>query len=517
MPSITTKKLGYDTAKLWRNALYNSGNTDPVLYTFIGNHIPYANESSADSIVDTISTEKTVWDNMYAAKRLTANDIELVIPKINWSGNTKYRQYDDTIDYSTLLTANTTQNLKPMYVITTDRNVYKCISNNASANSTIQPTGDYTTSNGNIATADGFIWKYMYNVKPSNKFLTTDWVPAPISTNQLDYNVSITDVIDGELASIIVTNAGSGYYNSIVTVSAFATGCSTLQLANTSNVSANMTVTGTGIYSGTHIASVDTLNSKITLSTPVTANGGGTSNNLTISTRVYIYGDGTGTVATAALSSGNNVSNITVSTIGLGYSYANVYIYGSGTSANARAIIPPKYGHAYNPAQELGGSNIMVATRIGEIDSTEGGLISSNTTFRQYGLLINPHKYGNTSPVKYSTANSVISQTTNINLVAGTDYVLDEIVYQGSSVSSATFIGYVNAQTSNQVKISRVKGTIVVGSVLIGATSGTSRTVVSKVNPEFQPYSGDIVHVENALKTQRAEGQAENIKFVVRF
>jgi hypothetical protein len=517
MPSITTKKLGYNTAKSLRNTLYNSGNTDPVLYTIIGNHVPYANESSPDSIVDTISAEKTVWDNMYAGKRLTANDIELVVPKVSWSGNTKYRQYDDTIDYSTLLTANTTQNLKPMYVITTGRNVYKCISNNTSANSTIEPTGDYTTSNGNIATADGFIWKYMYNIKPSNKFLTTDWVPAPISTNQLDYNVSDTNVIDGELASIIVTNAGSNYFNSIVTVSAFATGCSTLQLANTTKVSANMSVTGTGIYSGTYIASVDTLNSKITLSTPVTANGGGTSNNLTISTRVYIDGDGTGTIATAALSSGNNVSNITVSTIGLGYSYANVYIYGSGTSANARAIIPPKYGHAYNPAQELGGSNIMVATRIGEIDSTEGGLISSNTTFRQYGLLINPHKYGNTSPVTYSTANSVISQTTNINLVAGTDYALDEIVYQGSSVSNAAFIGYVNAQSSNQLKLSKVKGTITVGSVLIGATSGTSRTVVSKINPEFQPYSGDIVHIENITKTQRAEGQAENIKFVVRF
>ena len=194
-----------------------------------------------------------------------------------------------------------------------------------------------------------------------------------------------------------------------------------------------------------------------------------------------------------------------------------MYIYGSGTSANARAIIPPKYGHAYNPAEELGGSNIMVATRIGEIDSSEGGVISSNTTFRQYGLLVNPHKYGNTSTVTYSSANSVISQTTNINLVAGTDYALDEIVYQGSSVSNATFIGYVNAQSSNQLKLSKVKGTITVGSVLIGATSGTSRTVVSKVNPEFQPYSGDIVHVENITKTQRAEGQAENIKFVVRF
>jgi hypothetical protein len=357
----------------------------------------------------------------------------------------------------------------------------------------------------------------MYNVKPSNKFLTNDWIPAPISTNQLDYNVSGTNVIDGELASIIMTNVGSNYDNSIVTVSAFATGCSILQLANTSRVAANMAISGTGIFSGTHIDSVDVLNSRITLSTPATANGGGTGNNITISTRVYVFGDGVGVIASAGLSSSRNISNITVSTIGTGYSYANVYIYGSGTSANARAIISPKFGHAYNPANELGASNIMVTTRIGEIDSTEGGLISSNTTFRQYGLLINPHKYGNTSPVTYSTANSVISQTTNINLVAGSSYVLDELVYQGSSPSNASFIGYVNSQTSNKVNLSRIKGTATIGLPLIGQTSGTSRTLVTIVNPEFQSYSGDIVQVENVLKTQRAEGQAENIKFVVRF
>ena len=38
-----------------------------------------------------------------------------------------------------------------------------------------------------------------------------------------------------------------------------------------------------------------------------------------------------------------------------------------------------------------------------------------------------------------------------------------------------------------------------------------------KTNPEFQPYTGDIVHVENVLKVSREDGQAENIKFVVRF
>ena len=50
-----------------------------------------------------------------------------------------------------------------------------------------------------------------------------------------------------------------------------------------------------------------------------------------------------------------------------------------------------------------------------------------------------------------------------------------------------------------------------------GATSGVSRVVISKTNPGFQPYSGDILYAENITKTQREDGQAENIKFVVRF
>jgi hypothetical protein len=55
------------------------------------------------------------------------------------------------------------------------------------------------------------------------------------------------------------------------------------------------------------------------------------------------------------------------------------------------------------------------------------------------------------------------------------------------------------------------------GLPLIGATSGSSRTVITSVNPEFQPYSGDIVYTENAVKTDRTDGQAENIKLVIRF
>jgi hypothetical protein len=537
MPSITKKKLGYNNAKLWRNAVYNSGNTDPVLYIFVGNHVPYANESSPDSITDTIATEKQVWNNIYAAKKVTANDVELVIPKITWTANSKYRNYDDTIDADTLLSSNSAQSLKPMYVITTARNVYKCMSNNSSANSTVEPSGDYTTSNGNIATADGYLWKYMYNVKPSNKFLTADWIPAPTSTNQLDYNVNNTGVVDGELNRIIVTANGTNYREaSNIVVASYTSGQTTLQFSNTARVLsvfqiptvanlANMSVSGTGIPAGSYITATANATGVITLSTTTTASGGGNTGNVTISTRVYIDGDGTGVAASATLSntvsgvsSANaNVSKVTVTTIGTGYSRANAYIYGSGTGATARVIVSPKFGHAYNPAKELNASNLMTAVRIGEIDTTENGLISANTSFRQYGLLSNPHKYGNTSSVTQTTANSVIAQTTSLGLVAGASYTLDEYVYQGNSPTDANFYGYLNSQTSNEVKLSRVRGTATIGLPLVGVTSGASRIIISKTTPEFQPYTGDILHVENITKTQREDGQAENIKLVVRF
>ena len=82
----------------------------------------------------------------------------------------------------------------------------------------------------------------------------------------------------------------------------------------------------------------------------------------------------------------------------------------------------------------------------------------------------------------------------------------------------ATFSGYVNSQDSTIVRLTRVKGTPVIGGPLKGTTSNpTGRAVVVIKNPEFEPYTGDILYVENVARTERTDGQAENIKFVVRF
>jgi hypothetical protein len=535
--SITTRKLSYNSAKLWRDSLRNSStNTYPLLYISIGQSTNYANEASPNPIVDTISSEVDTWDNIFAAKKVTGNDVELVIPRINWTANTKYRQYDDTANLVQLISTNAALNLKPMYVMNSFRNVYKCLANSAGANSTVEPTGDYNTSNGNIATSDGYIWKYMFNVQPSNKFLDSDWIPVPSSITALDYGTNSTGVVEGELTTIVVTSNGVNYRQATnVRVNGFTSGQTTLRLSSTSLILnvfsipalsnlANMTISGTGIQTGTYILSIANANGVITLSSPTTSFGGN-ANNIIISTRIYIDGDGVGAEANAVLSNTSinvidtqaNIARINVTTIGTNYSRANAYVYGSGTGALARVILAPKFGHGFNSAKDLQANSAMVSVRIGEIDSTENGLISVDTSFRQISLIQNPYKYNANSILKFTEANSVISQTTNLEVIAGPSYTLKEFVYQGSSINDPIAYGFVNDQTSNEVRITKVKGRFINGLPLIGSTSGVSRTVTGITNPELEPYSGDILYTKNALKTDRSDGQAENIKLTISF
>jgi len=104
-----------------------------------------------------------------------------------------------------------------------------------------------------------------------------------------------------------------------------------------------------------------------------------------------------------------------------------------------------------------------------------------------------------------------------LTLTPGSAFTLDEYVYQGTSANNATAYGYVYSQSATQIKITKVQGTFAVGLSVIGASSGVSRTVVSSIDPEFEPYTGDILYVENAVKTDREDGQAENIRFVLQF
>jgi len=234
-----------------------------------------------------------------------------------------------------------------------------------------------------------------------------------------------------------------------------------------------------------------------------------------VATRIYFDGDGVNAAGSATLANGQ-ISKITITTIGTGYSRANVLIFGSGTGASARTIIAPKYGHAKNPAKDLLAKNVILTSVIGQVDSTENGLISVDTSFRQFGLLRNPHKYGQAAKANNTTANAVITQARTLTLTPGPSYTLNEYVSQVTANNTVAY-GFVYSQTATSVKVTQVKGSFVVGLSLIGSSSGTSRTLVATTNPEFEPYSGDILYVENIEKIEREDGQAENIRFIIQF
>jgi hypothetical protein len=97
------------------------------------------------------------------------------------------------------------------YVLTEDFNVYKCLDNNNNARSTDKPLGTSTTP---ITAADGYVWKFMYNV-PINlrsKFLSEDQMPVVSALSNQFYS-------NGAMDSIIINNKGTGYTTATLTVS----------------------------------------------------------------------------------------------------------------------------------------------------------------------------------------------------------------------------------------------------------------------------------------------------------
>jgi len=173
-------------------------------YYFIGEILEWADPSTPETPLNTGTYEYDTRNKILAVKKVLTSDISYVVPRIDWSSNVVYDQYDP--DYSPTFLSNTGANsLKTsrFYILTSDFNVYKCLYNNKGANSTIQPTFTDLTA---VTTADGYTWKYLYTIPLSlrNRFLTDDLMPVQTYLNNAYYS-------NGEISLIVIENQGSGY------------------------------------------------------------------------------------------------------------------------------------------------------------------------------------------------------------------------------------------------------------------------------------------------------------------
>jgi hypothetical protein len=96
------------------------------------------------------------------------------------------------------------------YVVTDEYNVYKCLDNNLNSPSVVKPTG---TGVEPVVTADGYMWKFMFNVPIAlrNKFLTDQYIPAVTALRNQFYS-------NGSIQTVRVSQAGSGYTSGSIVI-----------------------------------------------------------------------------------------------------------------------------------------------------------------------------------------------------------------------------------------------------------------------------------------------------------
>lgn len=176
------KTLDVTTAQNFRDTLSSKN-----VYLFLATPVEWDSWPTAPNsgVNEEIDTRNTI---LYLIK-LSLADTVLAVPRVNWTFQDVYAQYSPSDPE--LFT-------KEFYVITSLNNVYKCMYNNSDGQSTVAPTG---TSANVINTADGYQWKFMYNLSPliNQTFSLDEFTPVPTALQKTEEHISIETQSDYEL------------------------------------------------------------------------------------------------------------------------------------------------------------------------------------------------------------------------------------------------------------------------------------------------------------------------------
>jgi hypothetical protein len=218
---------------------------------------------------------------------------------------------------------------------------------------------------------------------------------------------------------------------------------------------------------------------------------------------VTITGDGTGATANSTITA-NVVTAVTITAAGTGYTRASVS-FASG-AATATAIISPQGGHGSDAVEELGGKFIMLNVRL---DGNESNTFSTANEFRQVGIVRDPYLYGTTTRAVASSFRQ--SFRYQLSSISGS-FSVDETITSGSNTASLIEFTTPNIFTTLPLNLPFANTATVTG-----GTSGATGTIAVISTPGLQPYTGDLLYVENRVPIARADDQIEDVKLVIQF
>jgi Bacteriophage T4, Gp8 len=463
--------------------------------------------------VDNFSYNKHAGDVMMYGKKITSANIRRIIRRIDWVSGTRYEMYRD--DYSILNPSPLTNASRlydaNYYVMNADYRVYICIDNGSSGDnpngnvSQDQPTFTDLEPSRAGDSGDGYLWKYLFTVSPSDiiKFDSTEYITVPnnwattsdsqITAIRENANSSVNE---NQIKKVYIADAGSNY-----------------------------------------------------------ANG--------LGQEVNILGDGTGAKVRVDVI-GGEITDTVVTSGGKGYSYGIVDLgslnsNAAGTYAKLVPIIPPSLGHGYDIYTELGTDKVLTYARFD--DSTKDFPI--DTKFAQVGIVKNPTSIGSTQIYTQNTFSSVYAL--KFSSISGTPTVGEKIT---QSVTGGVAKGYVssydsetkvlkyfvdrslflNETTDDQTDRIGVSTDAKLynfasssSNLVLGASSGFSGTIdinftgintnptgtkivnlgVNFTNglasPEINKGSGEIIYLDNRPIINRNSRQKEDIKIILEF
>ena len=516
MAAIITDQIRILNAKNFVAGVSSSTNS---YYSFIGLPNPTDIQSDWDtnppSPRDSFDEENNYWDTMIALKKINASDIRQVVQKRFWSTGTTFDMYRHDYSRSNTAKVSGATNLysASYYILNSDYRVYICLQNGTDPdNLNGRPSLDeplFTDLEPRAAgtSGDGYIWKYLYTIKPTDiiKFESTDFMPVPINWETSTDNATVRDnAINGSIKIVTITNRG---------------------------------------------VSVGPANKTYT--------------------RVPIRGDGSGAECTIIVNNDQKIESVTISNQGSGYTFGTVDLVAGNvptgtTRPTFNVIISPNGGHGADIYRELGAYNVLMYSRI-ENDNQNPDFITGNQIAR-VGIVENPESFGSTQILTLDKASAIyalkltgvsansatynadsfITQTvstgsTSVGRVISYDQVTSVLKYwQDRSNSGFSTVGVAITNPSfgfDQVEFSSSPGTggslVITGgsaSLSIDTTFTGISTVINNrtyylgqsftnglANPEVKKHSGNIIYVDNRPSITRSSNQKEDIKVILQF
>ena len=574
MPALVTNKFRIHNAKQFVEAFdevsYSSGGavTDSSgllnsnMYLFIGKPTAWSDDSTPPSPTDAVAnTHYENWRDMIAAKKITASDVSHCIPRKNWTNNTSYFAYSHTA---------ATLSSQDFYVMTTDFNVYKCLSNTdttstgaVATTSTVQPTGTGTSI---ISTADGYKWKFMYQISAADalKFVTPNYIPVDTvrranghlantfdnspGQNQFDVETASASTGNGAIEVVHMTSRGAQYLGETgtlpsgthtttsATIVGSGIGLNTLAAADCIVNNDIYFTSGAAAGQGATITDYNQSTKVVTFTPAITAPANGST--YSIGPKIVISGDGQAANARATVNSTGSINAVTIVAGGNNYSNATITVIANGSQANSynptvaslTPVIGPAGGHGSDAVKELGGFYVLTNARL---EYSESNNFTTNNDFRKVGLVAQP-KYANGD---FATA-SVVDQATTVVLTSwnGTQYSADELVTGATSGATGRVVDFTGNNTlrlsdiipngtSTTAGFNGVHGYFTNTEVIAANTGGNGGSGASATangsgavtGGDLTRFSGDILYVENRSPVTRAADQIEDVKLIIEF